>query len=75
MPPAVKFNHMELTFPRGTLEPAFLVHCTQATDDDLLHIRGNAASYYERLPSARKVRPVVRRPLPPAGMVPGDDMS
>src|SRR6188508_3124060 len=23
MPPAVKFNHMELTFPRGTLEPAF----------------------------------------------------
>jgi hypothetical protein len=26
------------------------------------------------LPSARKVRPVVRRPLPPAGLVPGDDM-
>jgi carbonic anhydrase/acetyltransferase-like protein (isoleucine patch superfamily) len=47
----------------------------QATDDDQLHIRGNAASYYERLPSARKVRPVVRRPLPPAGMVPGDDMG
>jgi carbonic anhydrase/acetyltransferase-like protein (isoleucine patch superfamily) len=47
----------------------------QATEEDLLHIRGNAASYYDRLPSARKVRPVVRRPLPPAGMVPGDDMS
>jgi len=46
-----------------------------ATDDDMAHIRGNAASYTERLPSARKVRPVVRRPLPPAGMVPGDDMS
>jgi carbonic anhydrase/acetyltransferase-like protein (isoleucine patch superfamily) len=53
--------------------PARIVR--QATDDDLLHIRGNAASYYERLPSARKVRPVVRRPLPPAGMVPGDDMG
>jgi carbonic anhydrase/acetyltransferase-like protein (isoleucine patch superfamily) len=47
----------------------------QATDDDLLHIRGNAASYTDRLPSARKVRPVLRRPLPPAGPVPGDDMS
>ncbi len=46
-----------------------------ATDDDLLHIRGNAAAYYERLPEARKVRPVVRRPLPPAGMVPGDALS
>ena len=46
-----------------------------ATDDDLLHIRGNAASYTDRLPSARRVRPVVRRPLPPAGQVPGDDMS
>jgi len=46
-----------------------------ATDDDMAHIRGNAASYTERLPSARKVRPVVRRPLPPAGMVPGDYMS
>ena len=45
-----------------------------ATADDLAHIRGNAASYYDRLPSARKVRPVVRRPLPPAGVVPGDDM-
>ena len=46
-----------------------------ATDDDMAHIRGNAASYTERLPSARKVRPVVRRPLPPAGIVPGDYMS
>ena len=45
-----------------------------ATDDDLAHIRGNAASYTDRLASARKVRPVVRRPLPPAGVVPGDDM-
>jgi carbonic anhydrase/acetyltransferase-like protein (isoleucine patch superfamily) len=47
----------------------------QATDDDQLHIRGNAASYTERLTSARKVRPVVRRPLPPAGQVPGDAME
>jgi carbonic anhydrase/acetyltransferase-like protein (isoleucine patch superfamily) len=47
----------------------------QATDDDLAHIRGNAASYTDRLSSARKVRPVVRRPLPPAGTVPGDYMS
>ena len=34
------------------------------------HIRGNAASYTDRLASARKVRPVVRRPLPPAGRCP-----
>jgi carbonic anhydrase/acetyltransferase-like protein (isoleucine patch superfamily) len=47
----------------------------EATDDDQLHIQGNAAAYYERLPEARKVRPVVRRPLPPAGSVPGDYMS
>ena len=47
----------------------------QATDDDLAHIRGNAASYTDRLAAARKVRPVVRRPLPPAGMVPGDALS
>jgi carbonic anhydrase/acetyltransferase-like protein (isoleucine patch superfamily) len=46
-----------------------------ANDDDMAHIRGNAASYTERLASARKVRPVVRRPLPPAGAVPGDYMS
>jgi carbonic anhydrase/acetyltransferase-like protein (isoleucine patch superfamily) len=39
----------------------------QATDDDLAHIRANAESYTVRLPAARKVRPVVRRPLPPAG--------
>lgn len=42
---------------------------------DLEHIRNNAASYSNRLASARKVRPVVRRPLPPAGQVPGDYMS
>ncbi|MBW8764951.1 MAG: gamma carbonic anhydrase family protein [Geodermatophilales bacterium] len=47
----------------------------QATDDDLQHIRGNAASYTERLAAARRVRPVVRRPLPPAGYVAGDDME
>ena len=47
----------------------------QAKDDDLAHIKGNAASYTERLSTARRVRPVVRRPLPPAGPVPGDDMS
>ena len=44
----------------------------QATEDDLTHIRLNAASYTERLDQARKVRPVVRRPLPSAGHVPGD---
>jgi hypothetical protein len=47
----------------------------EANDSDLLHIRANAASYTDRLPSARKVRPVVRRPLPSAGYLPGDDMS
>jgi carbonic anhydrase/acetyltransferase-like protein (isoleucine patch superfamily) len=47
----------------------------QATDDDLAHIRGNAASYTDRLASARRVRPVVRGKLPPAGLVPGDDMG
>jgi carbonic anhydrase/acetyltransferase-like protein (isoleucine patch superfamily) len=46
----------------------------QATEDDLAHIKGNAASYYDRLASARKVRPVVRRPLPPAGYLPDDGM-
>lgn len=61
--------------PRSVIAgvPAKVVR--QATEDDLLHIRGNAASYTERLPSARRVRPVVRRPLPPAGLVPGDDME
>lgn len=47
----------------------------EATEDDQLHIQGNALSYTERLPSARKVRPVVRGKLPPAGQVPGDDME
>jgi carbonic anhydrase/acetyltransferase-like protein (isoleucine patch superfamily) len=46
----------------------------QATDDDLEHIRRNAASYTERLPAARKVRPVIRRPLPPAGTFFDDGM-
>ncbi|MGY1773297.1 gamma carbonic anhydrase family protein [Blastococcus sp. SYSU D00813] len=45
-----------------------------ATEDDLAHIRGNAESYTRRLPAARRVRPVVRRPLPAAGMVAGDGM-
>ena len=44
----------------------------QATDDDLAHIRAAAESYTVRLPAARKVRPVVRRPLPPAGTFFGD---
>ncbi len=47
----------------------------QATDDDLAHIRGNAESYTSRLAHARRVRPVVRGKLPPAGLVPGDDME
>jgi carbonic anhydrase/acetyltransferase-like protein (isoleucine patch superfamily) len=46
-----------------------------ATDDDMLHIQGNAASYTSRLAAARKVRPVLRRPLPPAGEIPGDAME
>jgi carbonic anhydrase/acetyltransferase-like protein (isoleucine patch superfamily) len=45
-----------------------------ATEDDLAHIRRNAESYTSRLPAARRVRPVVRRPLPAAGMVAGDGM-
>jgi carbonic anhydrase/acetyltransferase-like protein (isoleucine patch superfamily) len=60
-------------FPPGSViagVPAKVVR--QATDDDLLHIRGNALSYSERLPSARRVRPVVRGPLPPAGQPYGD---
>jgi carbonic anhydrase/acetyltransferase-like protein (isoleucine patch superfamily) len=61
--------------PRSVIAgvPAKVVR--QATEDDQRHIRGNAESYTERLPQARKVRPVVRRPLPPAGLVPGDDME
>jgi carbonic anhydrase/acetyltransferase-like protein (isoleucine patch superfamily) len=60
-------------FPPGSViagVPAKVVR--SATDDDLLHIRGNALSYSERLPSARRVRPVVRGKLPPAGITPGD---
>lgn len=61
--------------PRSVIAgiPARIVR--EATDDDLAHIRGNAASYTTRLPSARKVRPVVRRPLPPAGFLPNDGMD
>lgn len=60
--------------PRSVIAgiPAKVVR--QATDDDLAHIQGNAAAYYERLPAARKVRPVIRRPLPPAGWVADDGM-
>jgi carbonic anhydrase/acetyltransferase-like protein (isoleucine patch superfamily) len=60
--------------PRSVIAgiPAKVVR--EATDDDMAHIRGNAAAYYERLAAARKVRPVVRRPLPPAGRVPDDGM-
>jgi carbonic anhydrase/acetyltransferase-like protein (isoleucine patch superfamily) len=56
------------TVPPGSVVagvPAKVVR--QATDDDLAHIRANAASYTTRLAAARKVRPVVRGPLPPAG--------
>ncbi|WP_029431709.1 gamma carbonic anhydrase family protein [Blastococcus sp. URHD0036] len=45
-----------------------------ATEEDLAHIRGNAESYTRRLAAARRVRPVVRRPLPAAGLVAGDGM-
>jgi carbonic anhydrase/acetyltransferase-like protein (isoleucine patch superfamily) len=60
--------------PRSVIAgmPAKVVR--EATEDDLEDIRRHAASYYERLDSARKVRPVVRRPLPPAGWVPDDGM-
>ncbi len=44
----------------------------QATEDDLTHIRLNAQSYTERLPAARRVRPVVRRPLPTSGDITHD---
>jgi carbonic anhydrase/acetyltransferase-like protein (isoleucine patch superfamily) len=46
-------------FPPGSViagVPARVVR--QASDDDLLHIRGNAASYTDRLDAARKVRRV-----------------
>jgi carbonic anhydrase/acetyltransferase-like protein (isoleucine patch superfamily) len=62
-------------FPPGSVIagiPAKVVR--QATDDDMQHIRRNAASYTDRLPAARKVRPVVRRPLPPAGQLFDDGM-
>lgn len=58
------------TVPPGSVVagvPATVIR--QANDDDLAHIRGNAESYTVRLPAARKVRPVIRRPLPPAGAV------
>jgi carbonic anhydrase/acetyltransferase-like protein (isoleucine patch superfamily) len=60
--------------PRSVIGGVPATVIREATDDDLAHIRGNAASYYERLSAARKVRPVVRRPLPPAGWVPDDGM-
>ncbi|HLM06390.1 MAG TPA: gamma carbonic anhydrase family protein [Blastococcus sp.] len=63
------------TVPPGSVVagvPAKVVR--QATEDDLLHIRGNAESYTQRLPAARKVRPVIRRPLPPAGQYFDDGM-
>src|SRR3954465_9198779 len=63
------------TVPPGSVVagvPAKVVR--QATDDDLAHIRANAESYIVRLPLARKVRPVIRRPLPPAGPTFGDGM-
>jgi carbonic anhydrase/acetyltransferase-like protein (isoleucine patch superfamily) len=50
--------------------PATVVRA--ATDEDARHIRGNAESYTSRLPAARKVRPVIRRPLPAAGAYIGD---
>jgi carbonic anhydrase/acetyltransferase-like protein (isoleucine patch superfamily) len=46
----------------------------ETTVDDLAHIRGNADSYTGRLAAARKVRPVIRQPLPPAGTVFDDGM-
>jgi carbonic anhydrase/acetyltransferase-like protein (isoleucine patch superfamily) len=63
------------TVPPGSVVagvPAQVVR--QATEEDLEHIRHNAESYTARLPAARKVRPVIRTPLPPAGPYFGDDM-
>ena len=56
------------TVPPGSVVagiPAKVVR--QAGEADRAHITGNAASYTDRLPSARKVRPVIRRPLPAGG--------
>ncbi len=47
----------------------------QTSENDGQHIRGNAASYTHRLDSARKVRPVIRSPLPAAGQTAGDAMD
>ena len=46
--------------PRSVIAgiPAKVVR--EATDDDLLHIRSNAVSYTDRLPSIRKARPIAR---------------
>ena len=63
------------TVPPGSVVagvPAKVVRPT--TDDDIAHIRGNARSYTQRLAAARRVRPVVRRPLPAAGPYTGDGM-
>jgi carbonic anhydrase/acetyltransferase-like protein (isoleucine patch superfamily) len=63
------------TVPPGSVVagvPAQVVR--QATDEDLEHIRHNAESYTARLPAARKVRPVIRTPLPPAGTYFDDGM-
>ncbi|HEV7212481.1 MAG TPA: gamma carbonic anhydrase family protein [Blastococcus sp.] len=63
------------TVPAGSVVagvPATVVR--QATDEDLAHIRSSAESYTVRLPAARKVRPVIRRPLPPAGRLFDDGM-
>ncbi|RBY77024.1 gamma carbonic anhydrase family protein [Blastococcus sp. TF02-09] len=70
---AVVTQHTEV--PPGSVVagiPATVVR--RATDDDLAHIRANAASYTTRLPAARRVRPVVRTPLPPAGTFFDDGM-
>ena len=42
-----------------------------ANENDGLHIRGNAASYTDRLESARQVRPVALGPRLPAAQDPG----
>ena len=45
-----------------------------ATDDDLAHIRGNAASYTDRLASAAQGAPGGPPSAAPGGRVPGDYM-